>query len=235
MCHLSPHMVIAWFPLITGIRKLAFVQCELGFSNGGKHVERHHAFSALFCVHVNPSILQIQLLSLEGLSKCSVPSWFQTTYGLTVAAEFKSDFVMLCWASSSVWAVSRPCAKSCVGNTHSTLSSSCDYISWSDWKHLVVFPSSFSVVWQQPSLEWITRRTRVERTVSFMFVLVSLSVKPEETRRSPVSLMSCGWSIPGGNSLLLFNPCVFSDLISLWGHVLRSNSLTYLLNIFVKA
>lgn len=55
--------------------------------------------------------------------------------------------------------------------------------------HLVLFPDSFSVVWQPPSPAWITHRTRVERTVSFVYVSECVSDVIEVTQEVSCSLM----------------------------------------------
>lgn len=56
-----------------------------------------------------------------------------------------------------------------------------DYISQFDPIYLVLFTFSFSVVWQLPSPAWIPHRTRVERTVSFVYMSVPVC---DETKGS---------------------------------------------------
>ena len=168
----------------------------------------------------------------------------------THAAKLKSNLEKLWWPSSSVRASSEPYADSYNGgNKRSTLSwfhlvllPCSEYISLSDRIHLLLFPSSFSVVWQPPCPAWTPRRTRVERTVSFVHMSVSVSdmteESPEVSSRSLSFLCCVIWTVPArgkylvqhcDSQLLLFNPFVPLHLFHQWGHILFSSSLTVLL------
>lgn len=176
-------------------------------------------------------------------------NWF--TVSETQAAKLRSNLINLSWVSFSVWVSSGPYAWSVnIRIIHNML---CQFhfvffimpslYSLSERIHVVLFPSSFSVVWQLPSLAWTPHRTRVERTVSFC-VHVSVCIWHDRAE-SEVSLPSyvCHMDKHGHRenqvqncdiSLLLLNPHVVLDLFYQWGHLLRFSWMPVLMSIISK-
>lgn len=176
-------------------------------------------------------------------------NWF--TVSETQAAKLRSNLINLSWVSFFVWVSSGPYAWSVnIRIIHNML---CQFhfvffnmpslYSLSERIHAVLFPSSFSVVWQLPSLAWTPHRTRVERTVSFC-VHVSVCIWHDRTE-SEVSLPSyvCHMDKHGHRenqvqncdiSLLLLNPHVVLDLFYQWGHLLRFSWMPVLMSIISK-
>lgn len=112
--------------------------------------------------------------------------------------------------------------KSYKGIMHSMPSWFCFFLSCSwvcFWRaKYASFTSSFSVAWQLPSLVWITHKTRVERTVSFLCTSLSVLHGRRELKVSSVASVTSwhvtGCSLPRGKrdiSLLAFNPNVTLD------------------------